>query len=315
MLPVQVWTHATLQALVDGGVVESLTLEYKASAALSKDLTVEISKDVSALANSAGGRLIYGICERKTDNGTRVPDRVDTGVLDPNITKEWLEQVLLSSIFPKLEKFIVHEIQLASGGRAYVVDVEQAISAAPHQASDRRYYRRRNFTVGPMEDYEIRDALRREAKPHPIIRAGINLGASDDTSFNATLSFSITNTKDEPILYSTVFLFIDKGLNVSTKKDTLLTKTERAFKNSQDTLIPAHSYHQNMMVPEHMPIFRGQVFSLDKFSISGAIGQDFWLGYKISCPGYSGSDDGAFRVTSPSDVVVASKNISIFSKP
>jgi hypothetical protein len=44
---------------------------------------------------------------------------------------------------------------------AYAVDVPQATSRAPHQSKDHRYYKRSNFESKPMEDYEVRDAMRR----------------------------------------------------------------------------------------------------------------------------------------------------------
>jgi len=54
-----------------------LTLDYKASAAIGKssEKRNEIARDVSALANSAGGQLIYGIAE--TDHK---PASIDAGV-------------------------------------------------------------------------------------------------------------------------------------------------------------------------------------------------------------------------------------------
>jgi hypothetical protein len=44
---------------------------------------------------------------------------------------------------------------------AYVVQIAQASSRAPHQANDYRYYKRFNFESTPMEDYEVRDLMRR----------------------------------------------------------------------------------------------------------------------------------------------------------
>jgi predicted HTH transcriptional regulator len=75
-------TKADLQRLVDEALEESLTLDYKASAALSREGKApdEMCKDVTALANSAGGQLVYGIEEDKV---TRKPSRVDDGVDDP----------------------------------------------------------------------------------------------------------------------------------------------------------------------------------------------------------------------------------------
>jgi hypothetical protein len=52
--------RADLDQLIKDGVEESLTLDFKASGALAKDSrkSDEMCKDVSALANSAGGQII-----------------------------------------------------------------------------------------------------------------------------------------------------------------------------------------------------------------------------------------------------------------
>ena len=59
------WTESRLQNFITSEIEESLTLEYKAAEALDRNETKkkEITKDVSAMANSAGGILIYGISE------------------------------------------------------------------------------------------------------------------------------------------------------------------------------------------------------------------------------------------------------------
>jgi len=53
------WEETDLQRLISDGVGESLTLDYKAAAALTprtESIKKEIGKDVSAFSNSAGGR-------------------------------------------------------------------------------------------------------------------------------------------------------------------------------------------------------------------------------------------------------------------
>ena len=72
-------TKTDLQRLVDEGLEESLILDYKASPSLARDSgkPEELCKDVSALANSAGGQLVYGIEEDKTAGK---PSKVDDGV-------------------------------------------------------------------------------------------------------------------------------------------------------------------------------------------------------------------------------------------
>ena len=71
--------RADFQKMVDAELEETLTLEYKASPALKResDQIRELCKDVSAMANSAGGQVIYGIEE---DKKTHKPSKVDDGI-------------------------------------------------------------------------------------------------------------------------------------------------------------------------------------------------------------------------------------------
>jgi predicted HTH transcriptional regulator len=88
MKPVSEWDEAYLLELISVGEQESLTLDYKRSAALAKDdpKKNDLSKAVSAFANSEGGVLVYGMKEDK-----HVPTDIDEGIDRNVITKEWLE--------------------------------------------------------------------------------------------------------------------------------------------------------------------------------------------------------------------------------
>ena len=57
------WHQQRLRAYVDNFVEESLSLEYKAADALERTdrKREQITKDVSAMANSDGGIMIYGL--------------------------------------------------------------------------------------------------------------------------------------------------------------------------------------------------------------------------------------------------------------
>jgi predicted HTH transcriptional regulator len=155
------WDETYLLQLIKVGEQESLTLDYKASAGLAKTdkCRSDLSKDVSAFANSAGGFLVYGMLENK-----HVPTSIDVGVDRNVITKEWFESVIKSVIRSVIDDLVIKQIDLPSKGPdkvAYVVQIAQATSRAPHQANDYRYHKRFNFESTPMEDYEVRDLMRR----------------------------------------------------------------------------------------------------------------------------------------------------------
>src|SRR6266446_8886102 len=189
------WGEADILSLIKDKVQESLTLEYKKSDALAKTegKKTDLSKDVSAFANSAGGVILYGMEEDK-----HYPTKIDVG-FDPNdISKEWIEQVINSTIHPKIDGLRINQIALnqSSPGRAiYAVTIPAATSRAPHQADDKRYYKRYNFQSVRMEDYEIRDIFRRASTPDLWIRFGFGQDEAESTR----LTFSPDSDVSDPI--------------------------------------------------------------------------------------------------------------------
>jgi hypothetical protein len=164
------WNKKTLEAYIANGHEETLTLEYKGAAALEKTdaKRTEITKDVSAMANSAGGAIIYGIAEGRGDR-RHLPDRLDP-VCRQDFSREWLEQVI-NSIRPRIEGLLIWAVELDSPSDvAYVVEIPQGTTA--HQATDYRYYRRYNFQSVPMYDHEIRDVMNRSKVPDLEVELG-----------------------------------------------------------------------------------------------------------------------------------------------
>ncbi|WP_395351810.1 helix-turn-helix domain-containing protein [Variovorax sp. UC122_21] len=158
------WTEEDLLELISSEVQESLELDYKRCEALQKSegKKNELSKDVSAFANAAGGIIVYGI---KEDG--HFPIGIDEGLDPEEISKEWIEQVINSKIHRRISGILVNQVQLkttAPGRVAYVIYIPQS-SNAPHQAADKRFYKRFNFESTPMEEYEIRDVMNRATAP------------------------------------------------------------------------------------------------------------------------------------------------------
>jgi hypothetical protein len=210
-------TKADLERLIAEGISESLTLEYKRSAALANDSKSrdELCKDVSAFANAAGGQIVYGMEDDKN-----VPTKLDEGI-GPPITKEWIEQVLDSRVQPRIEGLVITPIQLTKG-HAFVLTIPQATSRAPHQAPDKKYYKRQNFQSSPMEDYEIRDTLRRAMTP--ALQARLHIGTNNtarlefapqqEISKPVTLSVLLANRSPQPAYHSVIYVGFDTDFNL-----------------------------------------------------------------------------------------------------
>src|SRR5262249_38779718 len=166
------WGQAELQRHIDDGVEENLNLDYKAGDALDKadKKKTEITKDVSAMANSAGGTIIYGIKEYAQPDKKHLPE--DFAPIDrTQFSKEWLEQII-NSIQPRVNGIIIHPVDLSTGPNdvAYAVEIPQSTTA--HQARDFRYYKRFNFESVPMNDYEVRDVMHRRTLPDVTVEFG-----------------------------------------------------------------------------------------------------------------------------------------------
>jgi len=159
------WSQRDLERMVRDELEESLTLEYKSADALERTESKkkEITKDVSAMANSAGGTVIYGIKEFDDRAKRHLPEKIDP-VARNDYPNEWIEHVI-SSVRPRIDGLDIHPVTIDTGNNLVVYVVEIPKGATAHQALDRRYYRRYNFESVPMYDHEIRDVMARGQCP------------------------------------------------------------------------------------------------------------------------------------------------------
>jgi Putative DNA-binding domain len=125
MRPVNEWEENDLELVVHANEKENINIDYKASEALNFDNKVKLSKsnrilgekhredlirDVAAMANAAGGNIIYGIQENKGG----YPKRVDDGYDANKTNADRIEQILVTNIHLRLEGFLVKPIELKS---------------------------------------------------------------------------------------------------------------------------------------------------------------------------------------------------------
>ena len=185
---------------------ENIHLEFKSAGALenTENKKVEISKDVSAFANSDGGIIIYGIDEKEHVASEK-------SFIDGSIyTKEWLEQVISSRIQRSINGLVIIPIREDNdfNKSIYIVKIPRS-NNTPHMAADHRYYKRQNFKNILLEEYEIRDLFGRKAYSKLVIE-GCSLHYEDDHNKLAFIA-TIANTSNviEKFYKINVYLFGD----------------------------------------------------------------------------------------------------------
>lgn len=181
----QKWDLGTVENLIKNQIEENLHLEYKSAQSIGRqnNQTDEISKDISAFANSDGGIIIYGISEFNEKSKRHFPEKI-VPINSIDYPKEWLEQIILSKIKPTIRNFEIKPIWINKHKNEliYIVIVQQSDTA--HQAADKKYYKRYNFMSIAMEDYEIRDIMNRNLFPYLELKLIIEKEVYDEDDDN-----------------------------------------------------------------------------------------------------------------------------------
>jgi hypothetical protein len=155
-VPLDHLRESHLQTLVDNAEEESAQLEFKRELNLGdRKEKAEAAKDVAALANAAGGRILYGVDEQPVAGKS---DRKAAAALRPltdGKLKEQLESILADSISPRVD-LRMRAVDLKSG---FVLVVEVLPSDhAIHMVigyDDHRYYKRVETSVRKMDERDV----------------------------------------------------------------------------------------------------------------------------------------------------------------
>jgi hypothetical protein len=164
-----VLTFADIESLVLTQAKETPALEFKDGEALSRGGTQEreLVKDVTAMANAAGGRIIYGIAEATSASGESIAGSL-APVVDPATTDDWIHQLIAANTSPPFSDFRVTSI-MCPAGRIVVIDIEMAATA--HQSTKTYiYYQRTGASAKPMLDFQIRDVMGRRNRPRIAVQ-------------------------------------------------------------------------------------------------------------------------------------------------
>lgn len=204
-------TLAYLDSLIATGILENLHLDYKdvPSLEINEKNKAEISKDVSAFANSDGGRIVYGMAEKG-----HLPIKY-SGVKDVGKTREWLNQIIQLVIEPGIEGARIFPILLNDGTAVFIVDIPPSFTA--HQANDRKYYRRTEYSCEPMHDYEVKQTINRGREPILVLDNSLKEGYLFGYDNMVLLKLTLKNVGKKTAKSLEVFLHFPQSLISSTQ--------------------------------------------------------------------------------------------------
>ncbi len=252
------YTIGDIQSLIDNEVEESIYLDFKEAGALDKNdvKKKEISKDVSSFANSDGGIIVYGIRE---DNHKASSFSFVNG---NDYTKEWLEQVISSSIQRHIPDLKIYPLRMDGQNEktVYLVKIPKS-TEAPHISKDKRFYKRFNFESISMEEYEVRQLYGRKVRSK-LLLADYVIGRLE------------SNDKNKANLVFEVHAFNDGDVPESEYK---LNVTFNDFKNELTPFWNVHQTNYEYTKMDHnklkisgvgqSPIFPGEKVNVIRFNL------------------------------------------------
>jgi hypothetical protein len=250
------WTVQRIQGYIDGQIQESVSLDYKDSRSLGHGDTQkkELAKDVSAMANSEGGILIYGVQEKGN-----FPTQIDDGVDPAKINREFIENVLTSSIHPRINGLLIHPLPLPSGNTLFVIEIPKTLEGGPHQSGDKKYYKRFNFKAEAMEDYEVRDIMRRSLGPDLSCGLSVSdyIGDQESENFGQfALILTISNNSHAVALYAHFLILVDSKIEILDGGGFQVENEERDY-TFEGVTFQVNRLDQAWAVPPRSPLWRG----------------------------------------------------------
>lgn len=163
--PIDKIDEADLLSLITDEVRESRTLDYKLDMPGNADPDKrEFLYDISAMANSGGGLILYGVEEEKVNNQSTgkpiaIPG-VSIAALDAELLR--LDQITRSGIAPRIPNVRFHPIEIPSKSTHVIAGVVPHSLTTPHMVTfggGQRFYGRNSTGKFPMDINEIREAV------------------------------------------------------------------------------------------------------------------------------------------------------------
>lgn len=286
------WNRKHIEELVKAKEKESNSLEFKRAESLynsyykggsKKD---DLSKDISAMANSNGGALIYGIQEYSSGINKCKAECISF-VDGELIMEEWLEDVINTRISPRIKNIKIFKIEFEGNNCVFVIDIPKGVT--DHQAQDKRYYRRFNFQSVPMDDWEIKDLINRGNKPEIDCMMEVkhlNLGFETLITSRIEVSVKIFNKGMVAANYVNCFIEFDKRAKKYIVDESLAEHSDfiqLMFYNKHQTTFTVGNQSHTIASSNYDPLLPMVFTELGSFKVKkGFLENEFSICCKIA---------------------------------
>lgn len=136
-VPIEAVTEEHLRSLVERGVAELRSIEYKRQLPGGKDEDRrEFFADVSSFANANGGDIVYGVAE----TGGVPQDVRGFEADDADAEMNRIEEMMRGGIEPRIEGYGLQPVRLSAGGYALVLRLPRSPSR-PHVVTFKNLWR------------------------------------------------------------------------------------------------------------------------------------------------------------------------------
>ena len=231
-----------LERLCEEHEAESLFLEFKPCNELRRkkrddergeprsldDVKMELSKDVSAFLNSAGGTIIYGIREYRSSSSISRAKETDRENAfqgkDPREDRvtEWIRAHVQPPPDVNVYSVLVDRDDPESSPWFLVVEIPQGLLA--YMAKDDRFHKRVSNLRKPMAQYEVMDVMNRARGATLEVRLRIKHGpilpAIEEQRLRLSLYPEVTSANFVASLYGALRITVAPPLSLADARES-----------------------------------------------------------------------------------------------
>ena len=237
----------------------------------------ELTKDVTAFLNSAGGTIIYGVIEKKSraervDISNAYKGAVSSDDIRPEKIVQWLRSYI--SPVPSVNVYSILAVPTATNSPWYIV-IEIPQGQTAYMAKDHKFYKRVSNNALPMEQYEVVDVMNRTRSAV----LDLTLTVSQDEHSNKPnytrikLAASITNNSFMASEYGALKIVLakpceyDREITPFTFQGAYFDYATEMYLDGLSDVPHAQSMRFGWGANAGIVIFPGETFSFHKHSI------------------------------------------------